>query len=345
MQLLEQMCAAVPPPDQRTLAEVRARVLGQTGSGEAPEHGRPARPRLITWRRLTLTGVIAAAAACAVTLALVGQAAPRKGSARAGARLDAAMVLRRAARAALAAPVPRDGQFSYTEVHVVYAPGYGVALGPDNYLLQSWASVGGAQPGSYRSIPCAGRVSSCLVENAPGRGSPIHVTYAWVRTLPTDPAALLSYLETHNGCDLPPRYATQHASRYAAAYSEIFAILRELFVLPPRFGAALFDAAAMIPGVTVLPRVADAAGGTGIAVAMTLRPMPFLPKLRVELIFDPHTYRFVGLQEVSVRGRGAGTAEVAQRLVAADVVNTEPHHYLMAGSHAIEGTQAPVCFS
>jgi hypothetical protein len=345
MRLLEQMCSAVPPPDQRTLAEVRARVLDRAASGGAPEPGRPARFRLITWRRLTITGVVAAAAACAVVLALTGPAAPPAGTARAGARLDAAIVLRRAARAALAEPEPRDGQFIYTEVHTVKAPGYGFPLAPNDYLVQSWASVDGAQPGSARMIPCIGHTSSCLVEGGPGRGSPVHVTYAWVRTLPTDPGALLSYLETHNGCDLPPPFAAQHASRYAAAYSEIFAILRELFVLPPRFGSALFDAAAMIPGVTVLPRVTDAAGGTGIAVAMTLRQMSFLPPLRVELIFDPHTYRFVGLQEVSVRGRGAGTVEVADRLVSASVVAAEPHDYMMAGSHAIEGVEAPVCFS
>jgi hypothetical protein len=102
-------------------------------------------------------------------------------------------------------------------------------------------------------------------------------------------------------------------------------------VLPPRLGAALFDAAAKIPGVTVLPHVADAAGGQGIAVAMTPREGPasgpIWPRTRFELIFDPHTYRFIGSQAVAPGGSARGAVLLASHLLKVSFTDTAPARY------------------
>ena len=72
-------------------------------------------------------------------------------------------------------------------------------------------------------------------------------------------------------------------------------ILDSVQVLPRRTGAALFDALAAIPGITVIRNVADAAGGHGIAIQMTFQA-PHFELTRHQLIFNRHTYQYIGSQ-------------------------------------------------
>jgi hypothetical protein len=124
MRQLEDMCAAVPPPDQETLARTRARVLisaGARGGESRVGHGGLtrrllARRTVITRPRVALTGGGAAVAAAALAVAMFSGAAPTPGT---RARLEAAVVLNRAAEAALAAPAPRPGQFVYVDIRAV----------------------------------------------------------------------------------------------------------------------------------------------------------------------------------------------------------------------------------
>jgi hypothetical protein len=333
---LEAMCAAVPPPDEVTLARARARVLGAAGdsasdlasdsaSGAAgrgklaqrgPGRGRLARGRLITVPQLALTGGFAVAAAAAVTAVLVSTAAPGPAP---GVRLDAAaVVLHRAAAAALAAPAPRPGQFLYIDVRAVGSRGENL------YQQQMWLPASnGFHPGTVVQTPCAlasGR--QCTMVDPQVRGDWAAPTYAWVSTLPSDPGVLLTDLENHSVC----AFSTLPADTPHAAYSEVYNILNSVYVLPPAAGAALFNAAAEIPGVTVLRHVTDAAGGQGIAVVMTGRATPAAPAqnpplgpvLRYELIFNPHTYRLIGLQEVTPEG----AVEHAEAVISAQVAGT-----------------------
>jgi hypothetical protein len=120
-------------------------------------------------------------------------------------------------------------------------------------------------------------------------------------------------------------FSGMHADVSHAAYSEIFSILSSVYVLPRSVGATLFDAAARIPGVVVLRHVTDAAGGRGIAVAMSGRTMAGAPAsstrvLRYELIFNPQTYRFIGLQTVTI----GGIVMQAQAINSAHVANSAP---------------------
>jgi hypothetical protein len=257
-------------------------------------------------------------------------------------------VLDRAAKAALTGPSPRDNQFLYTDIRAVN-PGHGKAW---SYRQQTWQSVDGRQLGASRNttcfpgLPAHDNLPTCLAKIPAGEGGPLNVTYAWARSLPTSPAALLRYLEHHNNCAGPDQFG-MHVTRYTAAFSEIYTILHSLYVLPRRPGAALFRAASMIPGVTVLPQVTDAAGGRGIGVAMTGllgRAGPF----RFELIFDPHTYRFIGLQNVSLTsgpGQVAGRVDHAETVVSSRVVNTAPTRYTKIKSTPLVEGGVPTCIS
>jgi hypothetical protein len=180
------------------------------------------------------------------------------------------------------------------------------------------------------------RPRSCTYPTSSDRG-PGRLSYTWVKMLPTDPRALLAYVERHTACDQLAQSGPRRViARYEAAFSEIYVILNMLYVLPPKLGAALFDAAAKIPGVTVLPHVVGAAGGQGIAVAMTaqvaharlghgLRLVD--GRTRYELIFDRHTYRFIASQAVTVAGSARPTVLLATHLLKVSVTSTAPTRY------------------
>jgi hypothetical protein len=262
---------------------------------------------------------LAVAAAVAVTVALISPAAPVSGS---RIRLDAAaVVLDHAAVAALAAPAPRPGQYLYIDVHGVGS------RGTNPYWQQMWLPAGnGFHPGTIVQSPCeefpAGQ--PCAMVDPQVQGDWTAPTYAWAETLPSDPATLLAYLRTNSLCT----FSTLHVDTPHAAYSEVYNILSSLYVLPPAAGATLFNAAAQIPGVTVLHDVTDAAGGRGTAVVMTGRATAAAPAknatlgpvLRYELIFDTRTYRFIGLQEVTAQG----TVRQAEAVITARVADRAP---------------------
>jgi hypothetical protein len=189
-----------------------------------------------------------------------------------------------------------------------------------------WLAAGDGLMGTVEQSPCnlfpAAR--GCVMVYPQIHGEASEPTYAWVKTLPSDPGALLTYLGANSLC----QYSTLRVDTAHQAFSEVYNILSAVYVLPPTAGAALFNAAAGIPGVTVLHDVTDAAGGRGIAVAMTGRATAAAPAadatlgplLRYELIFDPHSYRFIGLQEVTADG----TVHSAQAVISARVADSAP---------------------
>jgi hypothetical protein len=346
MELIEGFCAEQAPPRPERLAAARARVVAAiedaAPSGPAPSgstralrqmrrRARACARRILTQPRLAISAAVAAAATVAVIVASV---TPWSASGT-GITLDAATVLHRAAKGALAQPVPRDNQFIYTEVRSVGG------RARRSQTVQTWLSVDGSKAGAQRLTPCdIGRQvhATCLYKAPRFRGSPALVSYAWVKTLPTDPGTLLAYLERNSGCNHLLRTPMTHGlDRYDAAYSEIYVILASLYLPPPKVSAALFDAAAKIPGVTVLPYVVDAAGGQGIAVAMTPAVGPASGRTRYELIFDPHTYRFIGSQAIAVGSSARGTVLLASELLNVGFVNTEPTRYTMSSLRFMGG--------
>jgi hypothetical protein len=125
--------------------------------------------------------------------------------------------------------------------------------------------------------------------------------------LPSDPDELLAMLYRKRDQQVTGN------SRDGAVFTEIGDILRESLA-PPRTSAALYRAAAKIPGVEVVRGVTDAAGRPGTAVAFTEL------RLRYEWIFDERTFEYLGERSYLVEdtadgpaGTVLGTTAVLQR--------------------------------
>ena len=315
LEIVRDFCAEEAPPAPERLTEVRARVVA--GFSAAP----PTRARSRQRRRLVLpypalTGGVAALAAAVTATALV--IAP--GTRSAGpAQLDAAFILQHAAGAALSAPAPGTGQFIYAQVTTRSQAGTGQGgHQPDLAHTQEWVSVTGTQPTTLTGPACSGPVA-CVSRYRLSAGA-YAFTYAGLETLPTAPGPLLDYLYREQSGSCSPGAAAT-VSRADLEWAAIYSIMTDVPVLPPRFGAALFTAAAQIPGVTVIRNVTTAAGQPGIAVARTIRP-PASPALhgpyRLELIFSPYSYRSIGISATQLQAPGwtAATAVTGSRFVA-----------------------------
>lgn len=113
----------------------------------------------------------------------------------------------------------------------------------------------------------------------PYQGSINDPSYRLLQSLPTDPRTLLNliYKQTAGAGQSPDQ----------EAFTTIGDLLRES-IAPPEVSAALFRAAALIPGVTVVPSAVDAAGRPGIAVSFSSNGE------QSEWIFDKQTLQMLG---------------------------------------------------
>lgn len=378
MKLVESFCAEQPPPDPQRLDRARhelARQLAQSGrrvdrswSARGSTRSRPDRRQHSRRRYGLRAAAIAVIIAGLTIITAVMTSSPSRPAAvtpglpsgqvnstvPAGHHHDHRLigrpikltvdVLHRAATAALTAPAPRDNQFLYTIMRAVPGP-RGAAL-----VFQTWQSVNGRRAGAVRTTPGCGRKRSCLAElparRERGQQIPLDRTYAGLRTLPTNPTRLLAYLERNNTCS---GIGDAHLPVGEAAYAEITMILITVQVLPPRIGSALFNAAAEIPGITVIDNVKDAAGGYGVAVSMTFRTS-HSPRTRYELIFNPRTYRYIGQQFITVGPGGKEHLFTASEVLHSQVVNSAPTRYTREpapiGQHGIPEvlqTGTPTC--
>ncbi|MFE2051535.1 CU044_5270 family protein [Streptomyces sp. NPDC059459] len=112
-------------------------------------------------------------------------------------------------------------------------------------------------------------------------------SYSYLKTLPTDPDALLKkiYKETEGQGNSPDQ----------EAFATVGDLLKEQLA-PAELNAALYRAAAKIPGVVVVDGAQDAAGREGIALAHVDRRSGD----RTEWIFDRRTYTYLGSRAVQV---------------------------------------------
>jgi hypothetical protein len=113
----------------------------------------------------------------------------------------------------------------------------------------------------------------------PSIGGLNDASYRLLQTLPTDPQALLAMIY---------RVEQGHGpSADQEAFVTIGDLLRDK-IAPPEVSAALYRAAALIPGVTLVPHATDAIGRPGVAVAQTA------VGIRTELIFNKTTLKLIG---------------------------------------------------
>jgi hypothetical protein len=139
-------------------------------------------------------------------------------------------------------------------------------------------------------------------------------TPAYLAGLPTSAQAMLAYLYQHSQGQNPPD---------VQAFITAGDLIRESYARPAAL-AALFAAAAQIPGVSVADHAVNAAGQQGVAVQQSFNGTSH------QLIFNPRTHAFIGEREVVVSassGLSAGTvldSTAILRLAVVDQVGQLP---------------------
>jgi len=131
--------------------------------------------------------------------------------------------------------------------------------------------------------------------------------------LPLDPGALLT--------EIYRLTATKGTSPDGEALVWIADTLRGGAV-PAEYRAAIYQAAALIPGVTITEEQATLNGTTGMAIGRDETNSTF----RQEIIIDPATGQFIGERTVELEGYGpvaAGTV-VAWTAVTTEIVDAAP---------------------
>nr|WP_269801073.1 CU044_5270 family protein [Streptomyces jeddahensis] len=305
---------AIPPSRDRDLPPGRHRVLREQLMREIRSEPAGARK---AWRR---PAVVAPAVAAALTAAVVvgvtvtrdAAVPPRPGTAmtQTPSTQSAARLLERIASAAgkqLSTDI-RDDQFVYTkrdDYHWKMDPAKplpdGCLTTSEGYaygVRETWESVDGQHIGLSREHRDSGRVvERPIAKQLPGKKTPNY--YRQAEQLPTDPEAMYRWLYGLQSGEQPSGKRSADQGAFTKAGGLLSAQL-----LPPKVEAALYHAVARIPGLTVYENARDAAGRTGIAVAMegTWPGDRGHGPTRHELLFDEKTLQFTGLSTVRLAG-------------------------------------------
>jgi hypothetical protein len=146
-----------------------------------------------------------------------------------------------------------------------------------------------------------------LLEQHPERRANIgNPTYGWALTLPTDPHALYRTLVADVRAEYHPATAAETSATVFLAIGEI----AQAVPLPPATAAALYRAAALIPGVALVHDIKDAAGRHGFGIAYER-----VKGGRDVWIFDRSTYAYLGMASY-VPGHGVPSKPVLSTLTA-----------------------------
>jgi hypothetical protein len=253
-----------------------------------PQRRRARRPLIAA---LGAGAVLAAVVATVVALVLPGgQPGGRLGPASPAA----VELLAKVANVAAQQPAPpvSNSEFMYIRSEVaytMYSGGSQTGVMEPLHERQIWLPVANVcdwglviEQGQRTSLaPSLAKNPSTRIKCGPGNvGDP---TYRLLQSLPTDPRTLLNRIYAFDG----PGAATQEQGKDGEAFNMIGNLIREA-IMPPSTAAALYRAAALIPGVTFIGHVTTVEGQPGIAIAWTNR------QDRYEWIFDPATLQYVG---------------------------------------------------
>lgn len=287
----------LPPGRHRLLKEhLMTEIRREERDDQAPAR------RGNRWLRPAIAAAAVAVVAATAIVALPG------GESSPAASTEVAALLENVALAAEHEKVPdgiRDDQFVYVQSKVSYMSfeeGKEPRRAPV-HKREIWLSVDGTLPGLLEEDRDH---DSHMVLEPSTPGIPSNTNYRNLQTLPTDPDKMLDWLyENGDG----GKSEDQNA----------FVLVGDLSyesLLPSEVAAALYRAAAEIPGVTVVQDAIDADGRHGIAVARED------DGVRQELIFDPKTYEFLGERQVAVqdadglkKGQVVGVSAILERTV------------------------------
>ncbi|MER7793034.1 CU044_5270 family protein [Streptomyces sp. NPDC097640] len=211
----------------------------------------------------------------------------------------------------------RDDQYVYIDSKVAFTTqenGGPAKLDP-LHRREIWLSVDGLHTGLLRE-PGRKENAHQPLEPAPASGKFAYdrsTSYRYLQALPTDPDRMLKWI-----------YGTveKRKDRERSPDQDAFVLVGDLIsesLMPPKVSAALYRAAAKIPGVVVVPDAVDAAGRHGVAVA---RVDSGHSAIREELIFNEKTGEYLGERNVALEdgddyraGQVIGTAAVLKRAV------------------------------
>ncbi|MGH3070427.1 MAG: CU044_5270 family protein [Streptosporangiaceae bacterium] len=318
-QLLIAIAAERAVPARAGLAGRSHAVLNRLRPGQ-PVRNAPFRRIWTPWS-IGVTGAVAALCAAAAVL-FVALPGTQGGAGQENAQVSAKGLLLLAARSAAAAPSlsPRPRQFVYTEQIIVgeaSSNGSKLVKTPP-YLQRTWISANGMWGGLAKARNAAGGrwytnelpIPVCAIpdpSNANWKAN-CPAPPGYVTTLPSTVPGMLAYLRKYTA-----------GLGGSLAYQVLTGIAQESWearlLIPNHSYALMFRAAATVQGIQVIQHVTDAAGRSGIAVAacvpgaiQKVRPDRGCGH-RIELIFDPRTYQFIGDNEVgSLQAGGASSA-------------------------------------
>ncbi|GAA2242662.1 hypothetical protein GCM10010145_06150 [Streptomyces ruber] len=307
--------APCPEPAPRRLAARREHLLSEI---DRQTRSRSSRPALRLRGRTALALGAAVAVGAAVVVIGLGSGAVDAPHDVPPASAASVELLERAALAAATTPRAEVHAGQYTYVKTVGHTSVlsenkagGMDLLREVESVEQWTSVDGSEPTLQRK-----RGVDSLLPGTPGRGRLNSPTYDFLAALPTDPEALFELIrdaaEKEHG---PGSDSTTGPDQQA--FVTIGDLLRNV-VTPPETAAALYRAAALIPGVDVVPDAVDAAGRHGVAVARVHDGE------RTEWIFDRSTARLLGERTVLVEDGAwgkAGTAVTSVALIDSGIVD------------------------
>jgi len=306
----------------------------QAITAQPREPGRRARAPVPHRARGPRRSVLAAAGVLAVAAGLAGGliAAPLAGrgpasGGQAKLSLTAAQFLNHAAAAAARQPAlhVRDDQYMYiasedrwASTTATPAGGNGRTVVEPLHKREIWLPVSNiCKPGLLKD-PSPGPATKLNVTgiSCPNHGGWGYPTYRFLQSLPTSPRTLLNmiYAATKGRGQSPDR----------EAFTTIGVMLREA-IAPPDISAALYRAAALIPGVRVIPHATDILGQPGIGVqfarTVTQSPAPGVPYRQTfnpngpTWIFNPTTLQWIGETDGTVHGKMMGSVVLNRAIV------------------------------
>ncbi|MEV5571971.1 CU044_5270 family protein [Spirillospora sp. NPDC052269] len=299
---LAELVRLLPPPGDPELPDGRRHLLKEHLMLQIEEPATaPNRPKR---RRFVLLAAPLAAAAVAAGLftGLDGSGdtpstpAPRSGDENSATALLDRISLTAAHQRVL--PV-RENQFVYIKSKVAWTvqTDGGPRVPQPMRVREIWLPQSPGQRGLLRQ---AGENGPPIV------GEKDDLTYRKLVAMPTEPGTLLAGLYA----EFPKSGKTAApAARNAAVFQELGRLLSEQ-ILPPKLAAAIYRAAAKIPGVLVVPDSVDAAGRHGVAVALVFDGE------RSEWIFDKKTLNYLGergymVKDTKYAKKGMTTAATA----------------------------------
>ncbi|MEV0147926.1 MULTISPECIES: CU044_5270 family protein [unclassified Nonomuraea] len=179
---------------------------------------------------------------------------------------------------------PRDDQWVYSEARIQSSYKEGIKAGQftPRTPLTSWVDEFWIRADGKR---VASKVDGKLVTSDPG-GRTLENTYAMVAALPTDPDELLARFR---------KVPAMKGGDQDQWIFERFGVTLSQNIVPPAQEAAIFQAMAELPGVTVNESAVDVEGRAALSVSRVADGWR-----NVEILLDPQTYAYRGRRESAV---------------------------------------------